>query len=646
MVSLIEIMKYMKSPPRCSHYTTVLIALACVCLGSATTRAALLAHEPFTNAPGSAIIGSGDGAGFAGVWQANGSSGVGTNTAAGLSYTDTAGNTLVTEGGAGFFQGDTLANNSMQPTRLFDFIRGADGTTTWISFLAVRQGPATAGANPYPRGANVPHDLNAGNLQKLAIGNSSGAAANTVGLIPLGSASNLKPSQVTFSQLNFIVVRVDHVAGANDNAYLFLNPQLGTQPSLIQADTNSLGEFDFTFDRLRVFAGGNDAGNSRPYAELVIDEYRLGETYADVTPYIPAAPPGPLVITNVSLVGNSILLAGSGGTPTWNYEVLSSADLQVPSSNWPVAGSNSFDPAGNFAWTNPVDLNAGEAYYRLFVPNQTSPPPVLPGIVSPPTNLTVAVGQPAAFSVIANGTEPLGYQWFFNTNSPLPAATNTSYSIASAQLTNAGTYSVRVANDFGAITSSFALLTVTAAPPVFSANYYVATYGSDSNPGTNINAPFATLSKAVSVASAGKLIYVRGGTYNWSSRVTMSISGTPTQPIRVFAYPGESPVFNFASQPTGDSNQGISISGNCWHLKGLEVANAGDNGIIVTGKTNTIELCVLRGNRDSGLQLHNAGAAYNYVLNCDSYRNYDPANQGENADGFAAKFTLGPGNLF
>jgi hypothetical protein len=436
------------------------------------------------------------------------------------------------------------------------------------------------------------------------------------------------------------------VAGANDNAYLFLNPQLGTQPSLIQADTNSLGEFDFTFDRLRVFAGGNDAGNSRPYAELVIDEYRLGETYADVTPYIPAAPPGPLVITNVSLVGNSILLAGSGGTPTWNYEVLSSADLQVPSSNWPVAGSNSFDPAGNFAWTNPVDLNAGEAYYRLFVPNQTSPPPVLPGIVSPPTNLTVAVGQPAAFSVIANGTEPLGYQWFFNTNSPLPAATNTSYSIASAQLTNAGTYSVRVANDFGAITSSFALLTVTAAPPVFSANYYVATYGSDSNPGTNINAPFATLSKAVSVASAGKLIYVRGGTYNWSSRVTMSISGTPTQPIRVFAYPGESPVFNFASQPTGDSNQGISLSGNCWHLKGLEIANAGDNGIIVTGKTNTVELCVLRGNRDTGLQLHNAGAAYNYVLNCDSYRNYDPANQGENADGFAAKFTLGPGNLF
>jgi hypothetical protein len=252
------------------------------------------------------------------------------------------------------------------------------------------------------------------------------------------------------------------------------------------------------------------------------------------------------------------------------------------------------------------------------------------------------VGQPAAFSVVADGTAPLRYQWFFNTNSALPNATNASYSIASAQLTNAGTYSVRVTNNYGGITSSFALLTVTPAVPA--ANYYVATNGSDSNPGTTIGAPFATLSKAVSVASAGKLIYIRGGTYNWSSGVSMSGSGTPTQPIRVFAYPGEAPVLDFAGTSSG--TRGITIGGNCWHLKGLEIANAGDNGIHITGKTNTIELCVLHGNEDSGLQLHNAGAAYNYILNCDSYRNYDPGKQGEDADGFAAKFTLGPGNVF
>jgi hypothetical protein len=38
--------------------------------------------------------------------------------------------------------------------------------------------------------------------------------------------------------------------------------------------------------------------------------------------------------------------------------------------------------------------------------------------------------------------------------------------------------------------------------------------------------------------------------------------------------------------------------------------------------------------------------SYNLVLNCDSYLNYDPDTNGENADGFTAKWNLGPGNVF
>src|SRR6185295_14414186 len=108
-------------------------------------------------------IGSADGFGFSGAWQDYMSSqGVTTNTAAGLSYTDGLGRVLAGSGGAGFFQGLTSANNSMQPIRLFNFSRGtngADGVTTWLSFLSVRQGPVNSGNNLYARGANVPHDL-------------------------------------------------------------------------------------------------------------------------------------------------------------------------------------------------------------------------------------------------------------------------------------------------------------------------------------------------------------------------------------------------------------------------------------------------------------------------------------------------------
>src|SRR4051812_43246702 len=70
-----------------------------------TTRAALLAYEPFTNGVGSNIIGSSGGFGFTAGWQSNSSGGVATNTDFGLGYTDYSGNALSTTAGAGFFQG-------------------------------------------------------------------------------------------------------------------------------------------------------------------------------------------------------------------------------------------------------------------------------------------------------------------------------------------------------------------------------------------------------------------------------------------------------------------------------------------------------------------------------------------------------------
>jgi hypothetical protein len=451
------------------------VALATAAATLCTTRpahAALLAYEPFTNAPGTAVVGSADGFGFSGPWQSNSSGGAATNTAYPLGYTDPAGNILVTRGGAGFFQGLTSANTSMQPIRLLAFGRGtngADGVTTWISFLAVRQGPAVAGNNPYPRGANVPHDLDAGALQKLAIGNSTAAATNTVGLIPLGNAGNLKPSAVLFSVTNFIVVRIDHVAGtANDNAYLFINPNLAVEPALGQANTNSLGSFDFSFDRLRVFAGGN-ASASQPYAELVVDEYRLGETYADVTPYATASNPPPnlnLIITNTFLTADGIALSGTGGTSSAAYLVLASADLAAPATAWPAIATNYFDNQGNFNNTNPIPAGVIAQFYRV----QIAPPAVVvpPSIGSDPTNQTVLAGQNASFNVTATGTAPLSYQWFYNTNTTLANATNTTLVLNNVQSTNAGTYSVRVTNPGGSAFSAPATLTVLAPPSITS----------------------------------------------------------------------------------------------------------------------------------------------------------------------------------
>ena len=79
-----------------------------------------------------------------------------------------------------------------------------------------------------------------------------------------------------------------------------------------------------------------------------------------------------------------------------------------------------------------------------------------------PTNQLVGTGQTVSYSVAASGS-PLNYQWRHNglavtTNS---TATNSTFTIASAQPSDSGNYDVLVTNNYYAVTSSVASLTVT-----------------------------------------------------------------------------------------------------------------------------------------------------------------------------------------
>ena len=86
-------------------------------------------------------------------------------------------------------------------------------------------------------------------------------------------------------------------------------------------------------------------------------------------------------------------------------------------------------------------------------------PPTPPSITGQPQNQTISQGGSATFTVAANGTPPLYYQWsLYGTN--LPGATGSSYTRANAQPADAGPYSVVVSNTLGTATSSNALLTV------------------------------------------------------------------------------------------------------------------------------------------------------------------------------------------
>jgi pectate disaccharide-lyase len=193
------------------------------------------------------------------------------------------------------------------------------------------------------------------------------------------------------------------------------------------------------------------------------------------------------------------------------------------------------------------------------------------------------------------------------------------------------------------------------ADPAASTELFIAPSGADTNPGSEAM-PLATLAAAVAKVAPGMTIWVLGGTYEVGETVALALKGSEAQPIRIWARsPGERPVFDFKAQPRGDSKaRGISITGDYWHLRSLDVINAGDNCIHISGAHNTMEWLVTHDCSDTGIQISanssDAGdatrAANNLVLNCDSYANYDAQNQGENADGFAAKLYIGPGNVF
>ena len=100
---------------------------------------------------------------------------------------------------------------------------------------------------------------------------------------------------------------------------------------------------------------------------------------------------------------------------------------------------------------------------------------VPPSIIESPGNATVSVGADAQFQVTASGTEPLGYQWYFNDLTALAGATMPQFGLTNIQAGQAGSYVVLVSNTAGSVTSAPAWLMVfpnyTNEPPEFSGHW-------------------------------------------------------------------------------------------------------------------------------------------------------------------------------
>ena len=201
--------------------------------------------------------------------------------------------------------------------------------------------------------------------------------------------------------------------------------------------------------------------------------------------------------------------------------------------------------------------------------------------------------------------------------------------------------------------------------------YYVSPEGDSENDGLSWDKtlPIDYLLRSENVKlQAGDTVYVKPGTYSITSMVTVpdTIAGEYNSYIRIVnaalekqesGYTGTETLatLDFSKMYFGSAERGVQIYGSYIYWYGIDVCGAGDNGLYIGGNYNTIEFCEFYNNRDTGLQLGRSESgkttidqwpSYNLIKNCTSHNNYDNETYGENADGFAAKLTVGYGNVF
>lgn len=135
---------------------------------------------------------------------------------------------------------------------------------------------------------------------------------------------------------------------------------------------------------------------------------------------------------------------------------------------WRHAGTNLVGAvAASYTRTNVLAAAAGA--YSVLVSNSAGSvissnawltvAATAPTIATPPPSQSILAGQSVTFTVSANGTAPLAYQWRWNATN-LPGAAADSFTRTNAQPADAGSYSVVVTNSVGSVTSSPAILSV------------------------------------------------------------------------------------------------------------------------------------------------------------------------------------------
>jgi hypothetical protein len=284
--------------------------------------------------------------------------------------------------------------------------------------------------------------------------------------------------------------------------------------------------------------------------------YNDGNWHQLVTVYAPGATPTTpgtnALFVDGLLDGFTNNVTTNGILPGTNLDVMIGADPQYT--------NNPPGPGRQFAGKICEVVLFGSSLTVPQVQTLYSSLGVLPYITAQPATgraVNGGTGTSISFNVAANGSSPLAYQWYFNNSSNYTGATKlidgsryTNSATSLVTLTNlvatdSGYYYVVITNNYGAMTSSLASLTVFAAPAI--ARQIPVPY-------TNLFTLYAAANPAFSVSANGALpLY-----YYWFT------NGVPVSGATNSSFTWLNPPMGLISNYCVVSNVAGSITSSVW----------------------------------------------------------------------------------
>ena len=284
---------------------------------------------------------------------------------------------------------------------------------------------------------------NSTGFRARVVAQTNGAApgAYRLGITAAGSASAAVVGQdLLLTNTYSVVMSWD---GAANVAYLWVNPASDADLPVSEGGTGIVVT-NFSFRQ----SGGIGA--------LFVDDLAVGNTFAEVAPAlnptaILRAPAGVTANTGDS---NALTVIANGAALSYQWK-RDGGDVGLNTNVLRLPGISAGD-AGNYTVTvtgaNGVVTSAGVA---VIVNAGTTPA----SITASPATANVALGSTVNFVVGAGGSNPIGYQWYFNSNL-INGASASTLGLTAVTNANAGFYHAVASNAGGSATSAVAQLTV------------------------------------------------------------------------------------------------------------------------------------------------------------------------------------------